>query len=260
MDFSMSAAAQELTALTRTITADLVDPAVPRAADESGGHSDKLWRALADAGVIAAATPQPGTQDGLGVQEQCAVLTELGQVLAPVPLRATTVAGAVLARFGDAGQQRRWLEPALTGDVILAAAPALTGLGGPATSALTADPLPGGDGAWELNGTYDLLTAGMIAGLVVADVQIPDGSALFVIDVTLPGVTLTPQQAVNGSGAASLELRGVRLSDGDRLDGDTTGHLLALATVAACAEQTGVLAGGLEVAAAYTRTLSLIHI
>jgi alkylation response protein AidB-like acyl-CoA dehydrogenase len=259
MDFSPSAAQTELAALTRTIAGDLVDPGVLRASDHSGRPDDKLWRGLADAGVIAAATPRPrlndaandGLDDGLGVQEQCAVLTELGRALAPVPVRATTVAGAALARFGTSAQQSRWLEPALTGDLVLTAAPAVTGLGLPATGSLTAR--SAGDG-WELDGTYDLLLAGLHAGLIVADATTPDGTGLFVIDAADPGVTLTAQPSLGGAGTARLELTAVHLTPDRRLDGDTAGWLLQHATVAACAEQTGILDGGLELTAGYTRT------
>jgi 3-oxocholest-4-en-26-oyl-CoA dehydrogenase beta subunit len=251
MDFSPSAAQSDLTALTRTIAGSLVDATTLRAADESGQPDEKLWRALAQAGVIAAATPAPATQDGLGIQEQCAVLSELGRMLAPVPVRAVTVAGAALARFGTPEQQAEWLQPALAGDLILTVAPALTGLGLPATGALTARPTTAG---WELNGTYDLLLAGTSAGLVLADASTPDGSQLFAIDVHDPGVTLTPQLTVDGPGTARLDLSAVTLDDSRRLDGDTAGWLLQHATVAACAEQVGVLAGGLEVTADYTST------
>src|SRR5580693_5599759 len=103
MDFTLTAAQDELAALTRTILADHATPQRLRAAD--GTRFDPaLWAALAGAGVLSAALPESAGGDGLGLLEQCTVLTELGRSVAPAPYLPSILLGAAaVAEFGDAG-------------------------------------------------------------------------------------------------------------------------------------------------------------
>ena len=124
MDFTQNEADTELAGLSRKILTGQLTPERLRAAEAGGDEFDAaLWADLAAAGVLSAALPESVGGAGLGLLAQCAVLTELGREVAPLPYLASIVLGAsALARFGTPGQQERWAAPAARGEVILAAA------------------------------------------------------------------------------------------------------------------------------------------
>jgi len=110
MDFSLSAAQTELAGLTRKILAERDGP-------------ERQWTDLGSAGVLAAGLPESLGGAGLGLLEQCSVLSELGRAVSPVPYLASVVLGAgAIAEFGNPVQQRRWAAPAGAGSVLLTAA------------------------------------------------------------------------------------------------------------------------------------------
>ncbi|HTT85793.1 MAG TPA: acyl-CoA dehydrogenase family protein, partial [Acidimicrobiales bacterium] len=63
---------------------------------------DALWGELAKANLLGLAIPEDQGGSGLGITELCLVLEQQGRAVAPVPVWATTVLGALpLARFGS---------------------------------------------------------------------------------------------------------------------------------------------------------------
>src|SRR6202042_15391 len=105
MDFSLSAAQTELAGLTRKILAERDAP-------------ERQWTDLASAGVLAAGLPESLGGAGLGLLEQCSVLSELGRAVSPVPYLASVVlAAGAIAEFGSPSQQRRWAAAAGRGSV-----------------------------------------------------------------------------------------------------------------------------------------------
>ena len=88
MDFTLGEAQVELAGLARKILAEREAP----------------WADLAAAGVLAAGLPEALGGAGLGLLEQCSVLTEIGRAAPDVPYLASIVLGAgALARFGPPG-------------------------------------------------------------------------------------------------------------------------------------------------------------
>jgi alkylation response protein AidB-like acyl-CoA dehydrogenase len=159
------------------------------------GFDRTLWSELAKAGVLSAALPESVGGAGLGLVEQCAVLTELGRVVAPAPYLASIVLGAsAIAEFGTDEQRRRWAEPAARGELLLTAAlqedtaedprsPATTATRAP----LTASPSPSPDvslapttrssGIVGANDTLDDHEAQRVDGLAGAAGTLAGGSA-----------------------------------------------------------------------------------
>jgi acyl-CoA dehydrogenase len=244
MDFTLPEAHRDLAALTRGILTDRVTPDRLRELDAKDEPFDRpLWTELATAGVLAAALPTEAGGDGYGLLEQCAVLTELGRAVAPVPyLSSIVTAAAALARFGDAGQIARWAVPAARGDLVLTAALSDEG---------RVDAVHRDD-AVTLTGCVPVVPAAPYADLVL----VPTGTG----DVVLvapddPGVTVEPQRVAGGEGAGWLDLSAVELPR-DRLLGgdDVAGWLRDRATVGLCALQLGVAERVLELTAGYART------
>src|SRR6476659_9369455 len=111
MDFALNDEQQAVVGLAATIFGDLCAPERLREV-ESGSdwfHRD-LWTELAKADLLGLCLPLSVGGGVYGYLELCLLLQELGRVVAPVPLFATAVLGALpIARFGTDEQRRRWL-------------------------------------------------------------------------------------------------------------------------------------------------------
>jgi 3-oxocholest-4-en-26-oyl-CoA dehydrogenase beta subunit len=263
VDFSITQAQEELSALSRRILADRVTPDRLAELEQAGsGFDQPLWAELASAGILGAALPDSAGGDGYGLAEQCSILTEIGRAVAPAPYLESIVLGAgAVTRFGTDDQVRRWARPVAAGELVSTAALAEPGSGDPrrpATRAVRAG------GCWRLDGTKTAVPAGAAAGLFLVPAATRDGSTLvFCVEPGDPGVTCEPQQLVTGHGAAQLVLDSAELGE-DRLLGrhgaedgsgaEIAGWLLARATIGVCALQLGVTERALELTAEYGRT------
>jgi len=228
VDFSPTEAQQDLAALARRILAERT--------------GEELWTALGKAGVLSAALPERVGGSGFGVLEQCSVLVEIGRAVAPAPYLPSIVLGAsAIARFGDARQRERWARPAATGDLVLTAAlDAET----PVRAVERAD-------GWTLTGTLTTVPDGPAADLVL----VPAGGTVFLVARDDAGVTMRPQELVDGVTAGRLELTDVELGPERVLGGtEVVEWLTAHATVGVCALQLGVTERAVELTAEYART------
>jgi acyl-CoA dehydrogenase len=258
MDFTLTAEQDELGGLSRQILTDRVTPDRLRELEAGDVRFDPgLWSALAAAGVLSAALPEPAGGAGLGLLEQCSVLIEIGRTVAPVPYLPSVVLGAAcVAIFGSPAQQQRWAAPAARGELILAAALAEDDNEDVRVPATTAHKSEGG---WQLTGAKTTVLAGTIAELLLVPASTPDGPAVFLVVPDDPGVTVTPQEVTGGDGTALVELARARVP-GDRVLGsiaagsEIVDWLVARATVGLCAHQLGVTERALELTAAYARS------
>jgi 3-oxocholest-4-en-26-oyl-CoA dehydrogenase beta subunit len=244
MDFSLSAAQTELAGLTRKILAERDPP-------------ERQWTDLGSAGVLAAGLPESLGGAGLGLLDQCSVLTELGRAVSPVPYLASVVLGAgAIAEFGNPVQRRRWAAPAGAGSVLLTVALAEEDGDDPASPSALAE--RAGEG-WRLAGVKTVVPAAARADLMLVPASGADGVLVFLVEPSDPGVTVQPQALTDGADAGRLVLDGVKLDD-DRLLGgasggaEVTGWLVSRATVGVCAVQAGVLERALELTAEYARS------
>ena len=211
----------------------------------------ELWRALADAGLLAIAVPEEFDGSGLGLIELCLLLEEQGRRVAPVPLWPTLVLGALpLAEFGSIEQQRRWLPGVASGEVILTAALSEPGVGDPLRPQTAAT----GDGArWRLDGVKPSVPAGHLADRVIVPATTGDGElGVFLVDPAGPGVERTVAATTDRGKVAHLAFAGAPAeelaADGFR----ATTWMLDRALVGLCAMQVGVAEGALCMAADYT--------
>jgi alkylation response protein AidB-like acyl-CoA dehydrogenase len=255
MDFIQNEADAELASLSRKILTDQLTPGRLRAA-EADGIDRALWADLAAAGVLSAALPEPLGGSGLGLLAHCAVLTELGREVAPVPYLPSIVLGAsALARFGTPDQQQRWAGPAARGETVLTAALAEEDGDDPRAPSARANRAAGG---WRLSGVKTTVFAAPLAGLMLVPAATPPGVTVFLVDPADAGVTIQPQQVTGGS-AGRVVLDRVSLGE-DRVLGspaagrEITAWLMAHATVGLCALQYGVAARALELTSAYAQS------
>ncbi|KAA0021946.1 acyl-CoA dehydrogenase family protein [Antrihabitans cavernicola] len=256
MDFTPTEAQDDLGRLTRSIVEKLVTPERQRELDSADDRFDqRLWTALADAGVLAAALPDSVGGGGFGILEQCTVLRELGRQVAAVPyLSSIVLAADTIAAYGSAEQQD-WARRAATGDIVLTAALAEEHNDDPARPATRAE--PDGDG-WLLTGAKITVPVATRATRVLVPASTPDGVVVFVVDPTSDGVTITPQRVVDFSAEAYVEFAGVRVGSADVLGSVESGaeivaRLLTRAAVGLSASQLGTLDRALELVGDYAR-------
>jgi len=261
MDFMQNEDERELAVLTRSILDGRLTPERLRVAG-AGGFDAALWADLAGAGVLAAALPEPVGGAGLGLLAQCAVLTEAGRAVAPVPYLASIVLGAsALARFGTPDQRSRWAAPAGRGELVLTAALAEEDGDDPRVPSATAEPVKGdgevGEG-WLLSGVKTTVFAAPLAGLMLVPAATAQGVTVFLVAPGDEGVTVEPQQVTDGGNAGRVVLAGARLP-GDRVLGspasglEITDWLVAHGTVGLCALQLGVIERALELTSQYAQ-------
>src|SRR5205807_3309572 len=207
----------------------------------------ELWAELARANLLGLAVPEEHGGSGLGLVELCLVLEQQGRFVAPVPLLATLVTGALpIADLGTDEQRRRWLPGVVAGDLILTAAlaePGARDVTRPSTTA-TAD----GDG-WRVDGTRVSVPFAHVADRVIVPAAVGDGAGLFLVDPAGPGVELARAEATDRSIQCRLTLAG---APAERVGGDTAvPWLLERALVGLCAVQVGVCEQAVRLAADY---------
>jgi alkylation response protein AidB-like acyl-CoA dehydrogenase len=238
MDFTLSEAQQELAGLARKILTG----------------RDGAWADLAAAGLLAAGLPEALGGAGLGLLEECSVLTELGRAASDAPYLASAVLGAgAIAAFGSPEQQQRWAEPAGRGSVVLTAALAEEDGDDPRLPSASAVRR---DGWWALSGVKTAVPAAPRADLFLVPATTPDGVLVFLVSPS--EVTVQPQQLTDFAEAGRVVLDGAMLAD-DRVLGpergaEVTQWLVSRATVGLCAAQAGVIERALELTAEYARS------
>ncbi|HEX3921134.1 MAG TPA: acyl-CoA dehydrogenase family protein [Streptosporangiaceae bacterium] len=262
MDFLQNEGQRELAALSRDILRDWCTPERLREVEAGGDRFDPgLWAELARAGILAATLPEDLDGSGLGLLEQCSVLTEIGRAVAPAPFLASIVLGAgALAAFGTPAQQE-FAARAGRGDIVLTAALAEEDGDDPRAPVVSAERTKGvgaGDAGWRLTGVKTAVPAAPRAGLFLVPAATAAGTVVFLVAPDDPGVTLEPQQLVDTDTAGRLELAGAEVPAGRVLGGPAAGAritdwLLARATVGLCAQQLGILERALELTADYAK-------
>jgi 3-oxocholest-4-en-26-oyl-CoA dehydrogenase beta subunit len=262
MDFLQNESQRELAALSRDILGDRCTPGRLREVEAGGDRFDPgLWAELARAGILAATLPEDLGGSGLGLLEQCSVLTEIGRAVAPAPFLASIVLGAgALAAFGTPAQQE-FAARAGRGDIVLTAGLAEEDGDDPRAPAVSAERTKGagaGDAGWRLTGVKTAVPAAPRAGLFLVPAATAEGTVVFLVAPDDPGVTLEPQQLVDTDAAGRLELAGAEVPADRVLGGPAAGAritdwLLARATVGLCAQQLGILERALELTADYAK-------
>jgi len=259
MDFALTQAQEELSALSRRILTDRATPERLAELERDGEPLDPAaWADLAAAGVLGAALPAQAGGDGYGLAEQCSILIEVGRAAAPVPYLESIVLGAgSITAFGSPRQLERWARPAATGELVVTAALAEPDGEDPRAPSTRAERAGGG---WLLTGTKTTVPFATAAGLILAPAATAHGPAVFCVQPADLGVTLRPQRLVDGADAAQLDLAGVEVGE-DRLLGGTGSPpagildwLVSRATVGLCALQLGVAERALDLTARYAIT------
>jgi alkylation response protein AidB-like acyl-CoA dehydrogenase len=213
-----------------------------------------LWRELATSDLLGIALPEKVGGSGHGFVELALLLAEVGWSVAPVPAYATLLLGAdTIARYGDDGQQQRFLPDVVSGSRLLTAGLTEPGRSDPTDPATTAR--RDGNG-WRLDGTKELVPAAQVANTMLIPATLDDRDVgIFLLDANAAGVDIRPAVTTNGEPHADVFLDGAVVSAEDRLPGngkEMVESLYARALVGLCAIQLGVAERALWIAAKYT--------
>lgn len=235
---------------------DETQQAIAQAAGDALRRTDadppeRVWKALAQAGMLSLPVPGRLGGEGLGVLEIGTLLTEIGRRAAAVPALATLALGALpLARWGTNDQQDL-LCGLPTGDLVLTAA-----LREPS------DPLPA---VPRTSATGQLAVTGTKIGVGYAEqarqILVPvtlagGGTAVALVDPRAPGVSLHRAPVAGTVPEYTVRLDGARATGllGGSTDGRAVEHLYQCAVAGACALGAGAVAGALALTAGYVGT------
>jgi alkylation response protein AidB-like acyl-CoA dehydrogenase len=213
-----------------------------------------LWAELARSNLLGAGIPEAEGGIGGGILEVCLLLEQAGAAVAPVPLWATLVLGALpVSRFGSAEQRAELLPRVASGDAVLSAAlnePNSDDPVNPKTEATWE-----GD-AWRLEGLKTSVPAAHIAERVLVPASTENGSGVFLLDPRAGGVVAEPQRGTGGEILTRLELDGAAVPEADVLvepgtDATALVWMIDVALAGICAMQVGLAEHALKLTAEY---------
>jgi alkylation response protein AidB-like acyl-CoA dehydrogenase len=194
VDFAFSPEQEELRRTVRQFL-DKTSPEteVRRLMATERGYDADTWHRMADElGLLGLAIPEAYGGAGAGFTEVGIVAQEMGRALFCGPFLGTAVlAAAALLESADAAAQRRWLPAIAAGEIIatLALPGSLPDGSGPAAWEMTARSAAV-DG-WVLDGTAGFVLDGHVADLMLVPAATPEGTSLFSVRGTAPGLART---------------------------------------------------------------------
>ena len=270
MEFTFDEEQQAVRQAAEGLFEGLVTPDRVKEVEASDERFDRgLWTELAKADLLGLAIPESDGGGGFGMVELSIILEAQGRAVAPVPLWATLVLGALpIAEFGS-DQLRALLPGVAAGDVLLTAALAdaaddlaYEGIPRPGRAGVTAEPVAGSDGAYRLSGTARAVPAAHLADRVLVPARLADGGLVVAaIDPSDAGVTLERALTTNREVHPHLHLDGVTvepaglLAGGDPVAGPAVvSWMLNRAWTGLCALQLGVAEAAVAMTADYLNT------
>ncbi|HEY5109215.1 MAG TPA: acyl-CoA dehydrogenase family protein [Acidimicrobiales bacterium] len=262
MDFTFN---DEQTAVREAVTSifsGLVNPDRVQEVEATVDRVDAdLWAELARADLLGLAVPEAHGGGGFGMVELCLLLEAQGSVVAPVPLWATLVLGALpVAEFGSDALQAALLPGVVAGEVILTAALADVAndiaVGGGGSPAVTGT--PAADGGLTLSGTAFAVPYAHVAARVLVPVATGNGIVVAAVDPTAAGVTVERALTTNREIHPHLHLDGVTVAADDLLVGGDASRgahvrdwILERAWTGLCALQVGITESAVAQTAEY---------
>jgi len=255
VDFTFTEEQHAVSESARAVFAGMAEPTRVADVERTPDRFDsELWAELAKANLLGLAVPEEHGGSGLGLTELCLVLEQQGRAVAPVPVWATLVLGALpLARFGTEEQRARWLPGVVAGEVRLSAAlneVAASAHRRPAVRALVEK------GGWRLEGTAFAVPQAHLAARVLVPVVADGAAAVVLVDPAAPGASLERAVTTDRQVHPHLHLDGAVVDPADVLagpgEGDgALGWMLDRARTGLCAIQLGVTEEAVRRAASY---------
>ena len=226
------------------------------------GFDRRLWRELAELGVVGVAIPEEHGGSGLGYRELGIVCEELGKNLVASPFFASSVLAGELLKLHGSESQRSVLARVSAGEELLALAYNEAPHHAPERCATRAEPT--GDG-FVIRGQKRFVLDAHVAGRIYVLARTAGGDrdfsglTLFEVDARAPGVCVERVHMVDGRNAAHVSLEGVQVSR-QAIVGELDHALAALegtldrAHIALAAEMLGGARAAFEMTVDYLKT------
>jgi acyl-CoA dehydrogenase len=255
MDFTFTEEQEAVAQAAATVFEGMVTPDRLTEIDGTDDRVDEaLWAALARSNLLGLAVSDEYGGSGLGLTEVCLVLEQQGRAVAPVPVWATVVLGALpLERWGTPEQKARILPGLVAGEIRLSAA--LTECAASSTGLPAVTARRDGD-AWILDGTTRTVPQAHLAQRVLVPARTDAGVIVSLVDPAAAGVAAERATTTDRQVHPHLTFTSVRVDDADLLAAPADGAtvvtwMLERAKVGLCALQLGVTEEAIRRAAAY---------
>ena len=185
----------------------------------SGGHTDELWREAGELGFIGVNLPEELGGGGAGMYELAMVMEELSAGGCPLLMMVVSPAinGTIIAKFGTAEQQQRWVPGIADGSITMAFAITEPDAGSNSHRITTTARRDGTD--WILSG-QKVWISGVDQSQAVLVVSRTEEAktgnlrpALFIVPTDTPGFTFTkiPMELVSPESQFQVFIDEVRL-------------------------------------------------
>ena len=264
MDFTFN---EEQQAVQEAVEGVFTGRVTPDRVEEVEATEDRvdreLWADLAAADLLGLAVPTEYGGGGFGMVELSLVLEGQGRCVAPVPLWASLVLGALpVAEFGSDAVRAELLGGVVAGTTVLTAALAdVAGdlaVGGPGRPSVVATAI---DGGVQLSGTAFAVPYAHVADRVLVPATVDGGAVVAVVDPRASGVSVERAATTNREIHPHLHLDGVTVASDHLLAGgdpsrghDVLAWILNRAWTGLCALQVGVTEAAVAQTAEYLNT------
>lgn len=258
MNFQLSEEQRQLEDSVSRLLADQYGfDARQRIAAQTPGWSTPMWRAYAEMGLLAIATPScHGGMDGGGA-DLLPVMQGFGRALVQEPYLASAVLGATaLACCANEPAKVEWLPRMARGEAVVAFAHEEVGVALSDARVQAAD----ADGHWHLSGRkVAVLHAAAADGLIVSArcSEGEDGLALFLVESGAAGVVRRDFPLLDQRSASDIHFSrtpATLLMAPSRATATVIRRSLDVGTAALCAEAAGAMRGALEMTTQYLAT------
>lgn len=235
MNFDLSSDQELFRATVERFVAPVDGEARRRLRRMDAGYNRVRWRELAELGLIALAAPEACGGMGGSLVDLAVIAEALGRGIAPDPWLENGVLPALLL---TAAGNEATLAGVLDGSVVAAFAFAERGQRyNLAARAVTAE---GQDGDYRLSGEKTFVPGGPLADLYLVTADVCGEQAMFVVPADASGLEVRSYAVVDGSLAAELHLRGVRVEAALRIAPGAFAAAIAEARLLAGAEMVGL--------------------
>jgi alkylation response protein AidB-like acyl-CoA dehydrogenase len=219
---------------------------------------DALWRAMADQGFTGLTIPEEFGGLGLNLVDLIAVAEEMGRACLPGPFISTLWAAELIARAGNEGQRKQYLEPIAAGEMKATVALLEEDADwNPAAVALRAEK----EGReYRLRGAKHFVNDAAVADMILCVARGEEGMVLLPVPANTAGLTITATAGIDATRKLyTVAFDGVKIPESDALAfitkrQETLEAATRIATVALCAEMVGGMQWTLEQTVEYAKT------
>lgn len=192
---------------------------------DSRARPERLWKALADAGVFGLSTPTEYGGAGGTLSDAGVFCVEAGRALCPTIVHGTLLAALAIHLLGGPDQRAAWLPPLAAGNLW-----ATTSLWDPRDAAKITPTLRArvdAVGTWRLRGAVNFVADADLADLLVVSAADGERTVGFVVPLAVAGLQIEAQPLMGGHRAFRIGFGDVEVADPEAVLAGSRGAGLA---------------------------------